>query len=579
MTITDLDTVRAARGCLPADDVCYRAVAGRDPRFDGWIYVGVTSTGIYCRPSCPAKTPMQRNCRFFAAAGAAQLAGFRACRRCRPDTAPGSPQWNPRADVVARAMRLIADGLVDRSGVSGLAAAVGYSERQLNRLLIAEIGAGPLAIARAQRAQTARVLIENTELRMADVAFAAGFASVRQFNDTVREVYGCPPSQLRHRSRVRSAAGAASAITLRLPVRAPFAGRPLFTFLTSRAISGVECGWTESATGVERLHYLRSCQLPHGTGLIELIMTDDPRSADAGGGLTAVLRLDDLRDLSAAVSRIRRLLDLDADPVTIDAVLGADPDLGRRVAAQPGLRVPGVISGAELAVRALIGQQVSVAGAATTTAGLVRRFGRPLTDAADHHDTDVHRDDPDPRHRSGDRTGDPNRDRTEEVTVLRADRRPADPSYLFPTPATLAEADPDDLPMPRSRGRTLVALATALAEGRIDLSAGADRAEARARLLELPGIGPWTAGYIAMRGLGDPDVLLGEDLVIRRELQRIGLDPHGRSAWAPWRSYATMRLWQASGPAVSPAVPSAASSAAPQHRIHDLIHDSEKAPA
>lgn len=496
MTITEIRSASSAgQDNLPADEVCYRAVAGRDPRFDGWIYVGVTSTGIYCRPSCPAKTPQQRNCRFFAAAGAAQLAGFRACRRCRPDTTPGSPQWNPRADVVARAMRLIGDGVVDRVGVSGLAAAVGYSERQLNRLLISEVGAGPLAIARAQRAQTARVLIENTELRMADVAFAAGFASVRQFNDTVREVYGRPPSQLRLRSLSRSAmTSAPPTITLRLPVRAPFAARPLFDFLASRSIGGVEHGWQDG----DQLHYRRSTELPHGTGIIELIMDD------TAGALSAVLRLDDLRDLSAAVSRIRRLLDLDADPVAIDSVLGADPDLGPLVAARPGVRVPGVICGDELAFRALIGQQISVAGAATTTAGLVRRYGRPLTD-------------PDP----------------------------GDPTHLFPTSAVLAEADPETLPMPRSRGRTLVRMATALADGTIDLSTGADRAEARARLLDLPGIGSWTAGYITMRGLGDPDVLLGEDLVIRRALDRRGLDPSGRASWSPWRSYATMRLWQA----------------------------------
>jgi AraC family transcriptional regulator of adaptative response / DNA-3-methyladenine glycosylase II len=483
---------------LPDPDVCYRAVAGRDPRYDGWIYVGVTSTGIYCRPSCPARTPHQTNCRFFAAAGAAQQAGFRACRRCRPDAVPGSPQWNPRADVVARAMRLIGDGLVDRAGVSGLASAVGYSERQLNRLLIAEVGAGPLAIARAQRAQTARVLIENTQLPLADIAFAAGFASVRQFNDTVREVYGRAPSALRHApARGRTSGVRPPRITLKLPVRRPYAAEPIFDFLGTRAVAGIESGWSDGSG----LHYQRSCLLPHGSGIFELIM--EPVSA----ALTAVLELDDLRDLSAAVSRIRRLLDLDADPATIDGVLGADPQLARAVADRPGVRVPGVVDGNELAFRALIGQQISVAGAATSTATIVTRHGRPL----DH-------DHPDGRR----------------------------PTRLFPTAADLAGADPETLPMPRARGRTLVGMATALADGRIDLSAGADRAEARARLLELPGIGPWTAGYIAMRGLGDPDVLLAEDLVIKRELQRRGIEPSEHNRWAPWRSYATMRLWQAS---------------------------------
>lgn len=481
---------------LPHSDVCYRAVSGKDPRYDGWIYVGVTSTGIYCRPSCPARTPKLENCRFFAAPGAAQSAGFRACRRCRPDTVPGSPQWNPRADVVARAMRLIADGLVDREGVSGLAAALGYSERQLNRLLVTEVGAGPLAIARAQRAQTARMLIENTDLRLADIAFAAGFSSVRQFNDTVREVYGRAPSQIRTKPARDQSSSGPTMITLKLPVRRPFAAEPLFDFLTTRAIAGVETG---SRSGT-RMTFLRSCSLAHGAGVFELIMTD------ADGPLTARLRLDDLRDLASAVTRMRRLLDLDADPVAIDSVLASDPALAELIMDRPGVRVPGVVESNELAFRALIGQQVSVAGAATTAARIVRQYGRGLN--GDHEQDDR-------------------------------------PSYLFPTAQALAEADPETLPMPRSRGRALVGMAAALAEHRIDLSPGADRTEARAKLLELPGIGPWTAGYIAMRGLADPDILLSEDLVIRRELQRRTLGPDG-TRWAPWRSYATMRLWQAS---------------------------------
>ncbi|QDP98677.1 helix-turn-helix domain-containing protein [Microlunatus elymi] len=519
---------------IPDDEICYRAVAGRDPRFDGWIYVGVTSTGIYCRPSCPAKTPQPANCRFFAAAGAAQQAGFRACRRCRPDVVPGSPLWNPRADVAARAMRLIADGMVDRDGVSGLAAAVGYSERQLNRLLIAEVGAGPLAIARAQRAQTARMLIENTDLRMADVAFAAGFASIRQFNDTVLQVYGRAPSTLRRTPSAGRATASARPpmITLRLPVRQPFAAGPLFDFLALRAIRGIELAQEDGR--VRR--FSRSCELPHGAGLVSLIM--DERT----GTLTAALRLDDLRDLAAAVSKIRRLLDLDADPVAIDSTLGGDPQLAAAVAALPGVRVPGVTSGDELAVRALIGQQISVAGAATTAASIVRQYGAVLPEQETAGDAS--REDPDRRPTRSEFDHRPASSDHDHRTGRRLDA--TQPTHLFPTAAALAAADPATLPMPRSRGRALVGMAAALAEGRIDLSAGADRAEARTRLLELPGIGPWTAGYIAMRGLGDPDVLLTEDLVIRRELERRDLDPGGHPEWAPWRSYATMRLWQTS---------------------------------
>lgn len=491
---------------LPDNEFCYRAVSGRDPRFDGWIYVGVTSTGIYCRPSCPARTPKPAHCRFFAVPAAAQQAGFRACRRCRPDAVPGSPQWNPRADVAARAMRLISDGLVDRAGVSGLAAAVGYSERQLNRLLTAEVGAGPLAIARAQRARTARVLIENTDLPMGDVAFAAGFASIRQFNDTLRQVYATAPSALRHaRTRVRSAPGGPTApIRLRLPVRRPFAAAPLFGFLRARAVAGVEDGGPTGAA----LRYRRSCTLPHGPAAIDVAMDG------ADGILTAELQVHDLRDLAAAVNRIRRLLDLDADPVAVDAVLAAAGPLQPLVRACPGVRVPGSVSGEEIAFRALIGQQVSVTGAATTAARIVRRYGRALATSAD---------------------------RPGETTTA------AGPTHLFPDAATLAEADPADLPMPGARARSLVRLAIELADGSIDLSPGADRGQTRSQLLALPGIGPWTAGYIALRALGDPDVLLTDDLVIRRELHRRGALPSDLSRWAPWRSYATMRLWQTSG--------------------------------
>ncbi|GAB3913856.1 AlkA N-terminal domain-containing protein [Microlunatus endophyticus] len=430
---------------LPQSDACYRAVSGKDPRYDGWIYVGVTSTGIYCRPSCPARTPKAENCRFFAAPGAAQAAGFRACRRCRPDTVPGSPQWNPRADVAARAMRLIADGLVDREGVSGLASAVGYSDRQLNRLLVAEVGAGPLAIARAQRAQTARMLIENTDLRLADIAFAAGFSSVRQFNDTLREVYGRPPSELRTRPAGDRLATGPSMITLKLPVRRPFAAEPLFDFLADRAIAGVESGRRSG----DRMIFSRSCSFPHGPGVFELIM------AEADGPLTVEMRLDDLRDLSAAVTRIRRLLDLDADPVAVDSVLAADPALAGMVADRPGVRVPGVVDANELAFRALIGQQVSVAGAATTAARIVRQYGRRL---APDGDDQVRRDD--------------------------------QPEYLFPTAEELAEADPDTLPMPRSRGRALVGMATALAGGAVDLSPARTAPKPEADCSDSPGSGP-----------------------------------------------------------------------------------------
>ena len=291
---------------------CYRFLRSRDPRFDGFFYIGVTSTGVYCRPSCPARTPQRRNIRLFASAAAAQAEGFRACKRCEPDAAPGSPAWNRRADVAGRAFRLIADGIVDREGVSGLAGRLAFSERQLNRILVAEVGAGPAQLARAQRAQAARTLIESTGLRFAEVALASGFASIRQFNDTIQAIYARTPSELRRRARRRRGATTPGAVELRLAARPPLDGAALLDFLAARAIPGIE--------QVEGDTYLRSLALEHGGGLVAL--TPEPSS------VRCVLQLDDLRDLTAAVARCRRLFDLDADPVSIAAQLDDDPVLG-----------------------------------------------------------------------------------------------------------------------------------------------------------------------------------------------------------------------------------------------------------
>src|SRR5215204_6846861 len=302
---------------------CYRFMRSRDPRYDGFFFVGVRSTGIYCRPSCPARLPKRRNIQLFPSAAAAQAAGFRACKRCEPDAAPGSPAWNRRADVAGRAVRLIADGMVDREGVPGLAARLGFSERQLNRILVAEVGAGPAQLARAQRAQAARTLIESTHLPFAQVALGAGFRSVRQFNATVRAVYARTPSDLRRRGGARSPAS--GAIQLRLPYREPFDGDSLITFLAARAVAGVE--------EVEGSTYRRSLSLEHGAGIVSL--------TPANCSVRCELLLDDLRDLTAAVARSRRLLDLDADPVSISSQLGQDGPLAPLVRGRPGLRVPG----------------------------------------------------------------------------------------------------------------------------------------------------------------------------------------------------------------------------------------------
>jgi AraC family transcriptional regulator of adaptative response / DNA-3-methyladenine glycosylase II len=470
---------------------CYRALESRDGRFDGWFYTAVTSTGIYCRPSCPARTPMRRNTRFFRSAAAAQAAGFRACRRCRPDAVPGSPEWDIRADVVGRAMRLIADGVVDRDGVPGLARRLGYTERHLHRMLTAELGAGPLALARSQRARAARILIETTNLGLAEIAFAAGFGSVRQFNETVKQVYGVPPSALRRSLPVSGP----ETITLRLAYRPPLHAASLLGFLGTRAVPGLE---VQDGDG-----YRRALRLPHGVAEVTL--------TPAEGHVTANLRLTDLRDLAPAVTRCRRLLDLDADPVAVDAALAADPALAQSVAKEPGVRVPRATDGFELAVRAVVGQQVSVAGARRVLARLV---GARLVGAR-----------------------------------LVADG--AEQLKPFPGPEQILDLPDEAFPMPARRRATIRALAAAVAAGELDLDAGADRNKTTARLRAIDGIGDWTANYVAMRALGDPDSLLPTDLGARRGAAALGLPDqpaalatHAQRYWAPWCSYALIRLWR-----------------------------------
>ncbi|MFF5427623.1 MULTISPECIES: AlkA N-terminal domain-containing protein [unclassified Streptomyces] len=481
---------------------CVRAVQSKDARFDGVFFTAVRTTRIYCRPSCPVVPPKPENMEFHPSAASCQRAGFRACKRCRPDTSPGSPEWNVRADAVARAMRLIQDGVVDREGVPGLARRLGWSTRQIERQLLAELGAGPLALARAQRAQTARVLIETTALPMGEIAFAAGFASIRTFNDTVREVFALTPGELRARAARRPAdpgrspgpAGTAPApgvISLRLPFRAPLEPSNLFGHLAATAVPGVE-EWRDGA-------YRRTLRLPYGHGIAAL--------APRPGHIACRLSLTDPRDLAHAISRCRRLLDLDADPVAVDDRLRADPLLAPLVDAAPGRRVPGTVDPAEFAVRAVLGQQVSTAAARTHAARLVTAHGVPVEDP------------------EGGLT------------------------HLFPDPEALAALDPDALALPRSRRTTLLTLVRALADGSLPLGPAHDREEARARLLALPGFGPWTTEIIAMRALGDPDAFLAGDLGVRRAAAGLGLPatPAALTArathWRPWRAYAVQYLW------------------------------------
>ncbi|BBZ43006.1 DNA-3-methyladenine glycosylase 2 family protein [Mycobacterium parmense] len=472
---------------------CYRAVQSKDARFDGWFVTAVLTTRIYCRPSCPVRPPFARNVRFYPAAAAAQRAGFRACKRCRPDASPGSPEWNTRGDAVARTMRLIADGTVDREGVGGLAAHLGYTTRQLERLLQAEVGAGPLALARAQRAQTARVLIETTDMAFADVAFAAGFSSIRQFNDSVRAVFESTPRELRRRANVRSGSDNSSpgSVCLRLPVRTPFAYAGVFGHLAATTVPGCE----EVRGGA----YRRSLRLPSGNAVVTL--------TPAADHVRCRLVLDDFRDLTTATARCRRLLDLDADPEAVVDALSGDPELAPVVAKAPGQRVPRTVDEAELAIRAVLGQQVSTKAARTHAARLVSAYGQPV-------------DDP-------------------EGAL----------THTFPSVERLADIDPIHLAVPKARQRTLSALVAGLADGSIALDAGSDWETARRLLLAVPGIGPWTAEVIAMRALGDPDAFPASDLGIRLAAKQLGLPTEERTLlahsarWRPWRSYATQHLW------------------------------------
>ncbi len=392
-------------------------------------------------------------------------------------------------------MRLIADGVVDRERVTGLAAKLGYTTRQLERLLQSEVGAAPLALARAQRAQTARILIETTDLPFGDVAFAAGFSSIRQFNDTVRAIFDLSPTDLRRRAAGETARHPtpAGTLALRLPVRQPFGYHAMFGHLAATAVPGCE----EVRNGA----YRRVLDLPHGVAIVSLTPAFDH--------VGCLLTLGDLRDLTVATARCRRLLDLDADPEAIDEALGTDDVIGQLVRAGAGQRIPRTVDESELAVRMFLGQQVSTKAARTQAGRLVSAYGRPVTDAG------------------------------------------GGLSRTFPSVDQLVQIDPDRLAMPAARRQSLLALIRALAERDLVLDPGVDWTAARARLLALPGIGPWTAEMIAMRGLGDPDAFPASDLGVRAAARRVGLPGDPRTLaeisarWRPWRSYATQYLWTA----------------------------------
>ncbi|MFI2105041.1 AlkA N-terminal domain-containing protein [Isoptericola sp. NPDC019693] len=522
----------------------YRAIAARDTRFDGQFFTAVSSTGIYCRPSCPARTPKPENVTFYLTSAAAHEAGYRACKRCLPEAAPGTPAWDLRHDLAGRAMRLIADGVVDREGTDGLAARLGYSARHVHRLLTAELGAGPLALARAQRAQTARSLVVGTDLPLADVAFAAGFGSIRQFNDTMTEVFAVVPSELRARAHRRPTAfqhairrgtgpdaatdrlldgdsGADAArvrLDLELPVREPFDARGVIAFLAARAVDGVEVADLSGGASGADVRYARTLLLPHGPGAAEVLA-----GPGAGRGRVAVrLELASAADVSVAVSRLRRLLDLDADPSAVDTALADDPALAPSVARTPGLRLPGTVDPHEIVVRAIVGQQISVAAARTHLSRLAAAAGTPYESA---------------------------------VPGL---------TRLFPTPGQVAASAADHLRLPARSVATVVDTARALDDGTLAVGIGDDGDALRAALVARRGIGPWTAGYVAMRVLRDPDSWLDGDVALLAGAAAAGValglpDGASRAArsralaahaerWAPWRSYAALHLWRAALP-------------------------------
>ncbi|MCU1544465.1 MAG: DNA-3-methyladenine glycosylase 2 family protein [Microbacteriaceae bacterium] len=473
----------------------YRAMSSRDPRFDGQFITGVHSTGIYCRPSCPAMTPHRRNVSFYRTAAAAHEAGLRACKRCLPDAVPGSPDWNTHDDLASRAMRLITDGVVEREGVSGLSARLGYTPRHLTRVLVAELGAGPLALARAHRAQNARTLLVSTELAVADIAFASGFSSIRQFNDTIAAVYERTPSQLRGLRRtdprgrataaiVSAEEGSGVSVTLRLPARAPFDGAGLLRFFADHAVPALETATADS--------FERRVRLPHGIATVRLTL-------DGVAAVRCDARLESIADVSTLVARIRRFLDLDADSVAIDGALRSDPALEPLVRSLPGLRLPGSLDAEETLFRTLVGQQISVSAARTVLGRITAELGA---------------------------------------------------DGLFPTADRIA-GSAGVIRGPVSRVRTILGVAERLASGDLSVDVATTVEEFTARLVALPGVGPWTAGYLAMRVLGSPDVLLTTDLVVLQSAAHHGmpstarsLAPHGER-WAPWRSYATMHLWRA----------------------------------
>jgi AraC family transcriptional regulator of adaptative response / DNA-3-methyladenine glycosylase II len=477
---------------------CYRALSARDARFDGRFFVGVKTTGVYCRPVCPARTPKLQNVLFFPCAAAAAEAGFRPCRRCRPETSPGTPAWLGTSATVSRALRLIQQGALDGAGVEQLAERMGVGARHLRRLFLRHLGASPIAVAQTRRVHFARRLLDETSLPIAGVAHAAGFSSLRRFNAAVRAAYGRPPSELRRARAEAPEPGNGAELSLRLPYRAPFDWDGIVDFLQARAIPGVEA--------VDRAAYRRSVALDGVEGVIEV------RPAPGRSHLCLRVGSALAPQLIRVVERVRSIFDLGADPHEIASHLAGNPELAPLVAKHPGVRVPGAWDGWELAVRAILGQQVSVRGATTLAGRLVLAHGERLRRAA-----------------------------AEGV------------SRLFPSAEALSRVDLTSIGLPRTRAHAIQALARALSAGELALDGSVGLDQTLERLMALPGVGAWTAGYIAMRALREPDAFPDTDLGLRkaaaagRELLSARELQARAETWRPWRAYAAMLLWQSGG--------------------------------
>jgi AraC family transcriptional regulator of adaptative response / DNA-3-methyladenine glycosylase II len=483
---------------LPEREICYRALQSRDSRFDGLIFVGVTSTGIYCRPVCPARTAKFENCRFFSSAAAAQEAGFRPCLRCRPETAPDLASWRGTSNTVSRALALINEGALDGDGASveSLAERLGLGERQLRRLFLQHLGASPISVAQTRRVLFAKQLIHETQMSMTDIALAAGFGSIRRFNELFRDLFDRPPTALRRKTPAIPA-GTEAKVTLRLRYRPPYDWDSMLSFLQARAIPGVEV--------IEKGSYWRTVEMDGSVGSVEI------RHLPQRQSLSVTIRFPNVKSLPAIVARVRRVFDLGADIETIDAHLSRDPWLRSLVAQRPGLRAPGGWDGFELAVRAILGQQITVTAARRLAGQLVALHGKAISVAQTAHPALTH---------------------------------------VFVTAKRLARAKSLGLGMPASRQTSLQAFAkAAIADPNLFRPFGTIE-EAIARLRTIRGVGEWTAQYIALRAIREMDAFPASDIGLLRGAARIdGTRSTSASlldraeSWRPWRAYAAQHLW------------------------------------